>query len=148
MSSFIVRPETINRIVSYLSLAQSSGRIEHSGVQYVLKEHGIHVEAYRDKEALVKALLALNMQAVNERYGDTSLSTMPGKIGMKENDYRFQYEDGGPIRVYKSLRCLVYQCSEGNVPETPLFKFLEDLSNSLASSIVHSLPEFEKGEWD
>lgn len=142
-----MKPETINRIVSYLSLAQKSGRIEHSGIQYVLREHGIHVEKYLDKDALVKSLFALNMQAVHERYGDTSLSTMPGKVGMKTSDYTFHYEDGSPIRVYRSLRCLVYQCSEGNVPETPLFKFLEDLSNSLASSIVHGLPEFEKGEW-
>ncbi len=149
MSSFIVKPETINRIVSYLAYAQGNGGIQYSGIQYVLRERGIHVEAYQDKQALVQALLALNMQAVHERYGDKSLATMPGKIGMKTSDYSFQYEDGGPIRVYKSLGCLIYQCSEGTVPESPLYKFLGEIKSTLAESIVHSLPEYETIEgWD
>ena len=148
MSSFIVRPETINRIVTFLGLASGSGRIENSGIQHVLKQHGIQAEAYRDKEALVKSLLALNIQAVHERYGDTSLDTMPGKNGMKTSDYTFKIEPGSRVRVLKSLSCLTYQCAEGHVPETPLYKFLEDLENAIAMSIVHAMPEYINGGWD
>ena len=73
---------------------------------------------------------------------------MPGKVGRKLSDYTFSYEDGGPIRVFKSLGCLTYQCCEGNVPETELYRFLEDLENTIAREIVHSMPEFDKAEWD
>ena len=51
MSSFIVKPETINRIVSYLSYAQGSGQIQHSSVQCLLRKYGITVEEWIDKQA-------------------------------------------------------------------------------------------------
>jgi hypothetical protein len=148
MSSFIVRPETINRIVSYLSYAQGNGQIQYSNVQCLLRKYGITVEKWIDKQALVKKLIDLNIEAVHQRYGDMSIETMPGKVGQKLSDYVFQYEDGGPIRVYKSLQCLTYQCAEGNVPETELYRFLEDLENTIAREIVHAMPEYDKAEWD
>ena len=51
------------------------------------------------------------------------------------------------IRIYKAMNCLSYQCSEGNVPESPLFKQLEAAIGAVACRVVDLLPEYEKAAW-
>lgn len=51
------------------------------------------------------------------------------------------------IDCYKAISCLLYQCSEGNVPETSLFGELAKLRNDLAGIIVCGLPEYEAAPW-
>ncbi len=51
------------------------------------------------------------------------------------------------VHVYMSLRCWMYQCSEGSVPETRLFKLMSAVSDSMAHSIVDRLPEVQRAPW-
>lgn len=51
------------------------------------------------------------------------------------------------MQALKSLRCWLYQCSEGNVPEQPLFKALERYAGDLAFHIVAELPGWNAAEW-
>jgi len=147
MSSFLVKPETIQRIVSLLYLAHNNGQIWASSFQSLMARHLISVSESKDRDALCKRLFELNVQAVHERYGDKDYTTMPGPKGVKPEQYRFKILDANRVQVFMSVQCLIYQCSEGNVPKTKLFKFLEALENMLARSIVQQLPEYQKGEW-
>jgi hypothetical protein len=57
----------------------------------------------------------------------------------------FEYADN--YQVYKSLCCLIYQCSEGKVPEEPLFKTLVDIKRIMAGCLISRLPEYNKAFW-
>ena len=86
-----------------------------------------------------QALLNLNHQALCERYadvkGDAPIFRATGQVG------------DGDVGTYTALECLIYQCSEGSVPETQTFKDLETILARLAARIVRALPAYEKAPW-
>jgi hypothetical protein len=49
--------------------------------------------------------------------------------------------------ILKAVSCLRYQCFEGDVPETPLFKALDGLANALAYEVARKTEEYAKAEW-
>jgi len=89
------------------------------------------------------ALYALNNQAVTDRYGEEHYFA-PAR---DDSSYRYQDVPGYPVQRLKSLRCLIYQCGEGKVPETPLFHEMEKRAGELAMEIVQKLPEWDAAEW-
>jgi len=48
----------------------------------------------------------------------------------------------------KSLQCLIYQCSEGSVVKTGLYKKLIEVKNDLQDLIISDMPEYKKAVWD
>jgi len=84
-------------------------------------------------------LLAMNQDAVNQRYG--------------EHDAPPPYEPGPcilnltPIQAYTSIECYLYQCSEGDVPERRLYQSLVGYRDALAHCIVQALPQYRNAEW-
>ena len=165
MSSFIVQAEVINRIVTFLDTKASRNTIHQSEYRRLLAkyliipntEESIYQYNYTDemsidKQKLVNALYALNIQAVHQRYGDESPATMPGHVPTNKQlaigQIPYRHVEYSIVQVYKSVQCLAYQCSEGNVPNQPLFKFLEELENTIAKHIVSELSEYEKAKWD
>lgn len=139
MSSFIVEKKTINRIVTFLDWHGSEYRNDILGSQLnrVLKEHNIILKKEKDCEKLANSLLLLNKLAVAERYNETNILTLMKFKDTKSNIYQ----------VLKSLHCLIYQCSEGEVPEQPLFKMLDEIIEIIESNIIHELPEYNKASW-
>jgi hypothetical protein len=81
-----------------------------------------------DADALGRALLALNAEAMRQRY--PQILTERLECGRTEHaayidaarayTYRPGHKD--PRQRAKSAACLAYQCTEGDVPETPLGK--------------------------
>jgi hypothetical protein len=51
------------------------------------------------------------------------------------------------VAAYKALRCLIYQCSEGDVTESDTFKELEVVAGEVAHAIVSALPAYETAAW-
>lgn len=95
-----------------------------------------------DYEELGNKLFELNGDAVTQRYPED------------HSDYvqvhRFKWVDQPvkTIQFLKSVQCLIYQCSEGDVPETELYKWLTDLENCLKSFVIEQyIPEYHKAEW-
>ena len=125
MSAFIVSPETMNRAVLAL---------EQSCCPPVLN----------NQENLTKTdigilLYDLNEVAVNERYCDDQQAP--------EYNYR-PPRKSHPVVLYKALQCLVYQCTESDVPRTELYQYLQLVLNSLARDIIQDLPSYREAEWD
>ena len=53
------------------------------------------------------------------------------------------------VEALKALRCVIYQCSEGDIPDTSLlYKRMTDRANALCREIVSDLPEYEQAAWD
>jgi hypothetical protein len=135
MSSFIVSDPTINRVVSYLA------RDKHNAsyaVRRLREELGITSAGSELGKELGVLMSALNIAAVSTRYNEENAV----------NDYRFKQVLCTKIQALKSLRCWIYQCSEGDIPERPLYKIMDEYADSLAWSIINAMPEYDAAEWD
>ena len=128
MSAYIVEKATIDRIVTYLETNEVRREIEdyfrYPTLRGTCAEQG-------------QRLWTLNVRAVDARYEETN----PVEL------YRHESNHCSKTQTLKSLRCFLYQCSEGDIPETPLYKDLSALADRLTMSIVEDLPEYESAQW-
>lgn len=103
-----------------------------------------------------RQLFELNISAVQQRYPDTieNPQNMPGPIptpvpeAFRWDGPRFLDTLAKKCQALKAMRCLRYQCSEGDVPETALYGDLEKYIDLLCLEIVDSLPEYKAATWD
>ena len=130
MSAYIVEQQTINRAITFLSA------MEFSHIKEKLAEIGLD----DSQQALGRAMMDINVDAVNQRYGD---NTNPLVI-----PYRFYPQLVGLVQAYKSLSCWLYQCSEGDVPEKKLYQTMQEYKSALAEQIIFTFPEYDDAEWD
>jgi len=88
------------------------------------------------------ALNTLNSLALKVRYNE---EPAPGYLycGIKLSE-----TSRNKIQCLKSLQCLIYQCSEGEVVKTGLYKKLVEVQNDLQDLIIRDLPEYEQAVWD
>lgn len=148
MSAFVVEDKTINRIVDWLWLDWTGSR---KATVHALNGYNFDIDG--DAERLANDMFNLNVDAVNQRYGPNEAE--------KFRPLDFQYNDGGPAatfrwgdsaianacRALKALHCWQYQCSEGNIPDTPLFKMFDEIQSTIANWIVGTMPEYEQADW-
>ena len=150
MSAFVVEHKAINRIVSKLKMQVQRGGLWEE--QYVLAPILQAAEVARDGEDtwqnLGMALLAANVDAVQQRYPDDLPDNLPGTIGETLLNYRYRYEMTSRVQALKSLSCLHYQMAEGDVPERAIYKVLQDLKGQWAMQIVQDLPEYESAVYN
>jgi len=136
MSAFVVEDKTINTVVSYLAEDQSFR-------QWLQYWYDINLNDETEREKMGKKLFAMNCEAINQRYGPNQAQ------GFRTLDYKWRYELPPPaIHTVKNLQCLLYQCNEGDVPETwPVYKMMKEIEHGLLSNIVCHLPAYEKARW-
>jgi hypothetical protein len=149
MSAFIVEPSTIN---VFLTWAQRSKDCQ----RYMLRElhaMGYSVEDDEKCDELGRAMFELNVRAVEERYTKLTpaerLELWPYKYktthagpGVPLIDCVTDWAPGAHAAI-RALDCWHYQCSEGTVPELPLYKAFEDLPGRIAHHIVARSREYE-----
>jgi hypothetical protein len=142
MSAYVVKPETINRFLSFLQDEAIRGSSRVADFQKKLAELEWNLT---DPADLGSALFNLNCRAVSGRYpDDRTRADQPGYPG----EYRFEYVLTGQFQALKSLRCWLYQCAEGDIPEkSKLFKAFRDFSKSWALKLLEEVPEYQKAEW-
>ena len=121
MSSYIVDDSTINRITSYLNRWAHSDKM-HRGA-YALQELGYCLDDSNELERLGADMFRLNVAATSQRYHGESIETLPGTVGHYE--YTHHWENCDAATVLEELSRFIYQCAEGNVPESPLYQALD-----------------------
>ena len=119
MSAFIVEKETIDAIVgATISLLPAS--------------------LNKGANSYGRSLWAMNRRAVNQRYGELG----------KPLAYRYtSVPPQSKVQNYKTLRGFLYQCCEGGVPESKLYRVLESIAAGMAEDIVQSSGEYDRAEW-
>lgn len=158
MSAFIMQLEGFNDLFNELAVrAESSNRtcdVHYSITRDVLKFLGIDSyagasEALVNSKALdrVIALFRANVEAVNYRYSHLPevIENQPEVPLLTRNSY---WPKWSPVQLLKHLQCLSYQMSEGEIPETQIYKDLDRLISAIALSIVNHTPEYDKAKWD
>ena len=137
MSAFMVEDKSINKIVSWLA----EDRDIQSWLEYFHPE--IQLNGKESSAKLGQALFDMNVDSINQRYGDNQAQEF------RPLDYAWRSEIPDPdIRTYKTLSCLLYQCCEGNVDETPLYKSMQAISDHLAHRIVGNLKAYDDAPWE
>ena len=137
MSAFMVSTKTIGRILAYI---ESDKGFSESWAERLLLEAGFPLHgSYQEQR---ECLRDLNRLGVVARYGPHD--DLPGTT---ETGYfapvlstRHQY--------LKSLDCFIYQCSEGDVPQNPLYQAIDKLGDALAHAIATECEEYSTAEWD
>lgn len=146
MSAFLCEKETFDTIASAVYFLREGRDHLHS------TRHAIQRE-YRDvftadelssdaawEAILVYKLHGLNNMALNARYRNAP-----------QWDYGYEFTmtipSANPIKLYKAIGCLLYQCSEGDVPETRLYKFLDHMHDALAHDIARDTEAYREAGW-
>ncbi len=87
-----------------------------------------------------KMLYDTNCYAINQRYGD-DLNNLP----------EFQYKEPkrvNKIQCLKSVQCWLYQCAEGDIDTTQIYKLMERIERILLNSIITELEEYKTARWE
>ena len=82
----------------------------------------------------------MNRRALSARYGCGDHLRRPEFVSEK-------WADATPVEQFKAITCLLYQCSEGDVPNSPIYGELNRAAGELAQRIVQDLPEYDKASW-
>lgn len=139
MSAFIVGDETINRILAWLR-STTRGRYENLwytetiAVAAGLQDLDCNSTEYYEK--LGASMAMLNADAVDQRYDETN-----------EPAFSYRLMCVNEIQALKSMRCWLYQCSEGDVPDRALYKAFQEVSLHLALHIVERMDAYDKAAW-
>lgn len=140
MSAFIVEHDCINRIVSFMLERLGDTDCQYLGLEDSNPLEGGFERPPKKAEDLGKKMHALNVEAVNCRYGEDA-DKLPEPYKIFRN---LPATDG---QVFKSLSCFLYQCSGGDVDKKPLFKKLNKFRDSLAYCIATNTKEYDEATW-
>ena len=137
MSAFIVNDKTLNRILTFLGNWDFEGNSE---LKRVFGELAINVEDDETGKQILNSigiiLKDLNCEAVSQRYRE----------GKYKNNYFYTPEKCDIKQAYMHLCCLTYQCCEGNIPNTKIYKLLERMEKHLEHAICWK--ECKGLEWE
>ena len=143
MSAFVVDTTCMDRVVRGFALMQprmfNQDSLTASGRQF----------------------FKLNIEAVQQRYGGLHRADPIDDIeGGRATDYEYTEPPEVPgcppdIDSLKAMHCLIYQCSEGDVPEQRLYQLLVEISQKLEARIraehgtddIHDMPAYQRAEW-
>lgn len=143
MSCFIVTHRNIDYVLSMLDTMymRNEPYYARSDINRILKREDSCCISNNELTKLGKDFIALNEEAYHQRYGDDI---------DKNNIDSYVYKHISDTNIYqalKSLKCLIYQCSEGDVLDMKLYKTMKELSNFLKDVIVYESEEYEQAEW-
>lgn len=136
MSAFMVSTDCMNRVITGL----------WQNVDFRDNYHKLFekLKSREDFFDLSKRLYLLNQAALMQRYDDKPDSSY---VQIPKFEWKLAAMVS-PISCLKAIHCLSYQCAEGNVPEEPLYKWLENVGHALADQIVSKTKEYDEAGWD
>lgn len=130
MSAFLVSEKTLYNCMKAITKAKYSALYKDID--------GSH----KKFKVIFMALNSLNSLALKVRYNEEPAP------GYKFCEVKYSNASSNPIQLLKSLNCLIYQCSEGAVVETGLYKKLLEVKADLSADIISDLPEYDQAVWD
>lgn len=136
MSAFIVSTETMHRVVAAIDKAH---RGDHRWLDFPIRDS-------RDLDLIGRAIFGLNRAAVAQRYPGPE--PLPGSVADEDN---YRYRPIGcisDVHAHRALSCLLYQCTEGTVPETAMYRDLVKIKNRAADRIAGRMADDMKLPWD
>ena len=138
MSAFIVNSNVMNKVVTAILLNRDTFDGESTCRVALLADPTDTQKEIGTK--IGRNLFLLNRRALRARYGCGEHLRVPEFIFEK-------WADASPVSQFKAISCLIYQCNEGEVPNSSLFGELNRIAAELAQAIVQELPEYNQASW-
>jgi hypothetical protein len=132
MSAYVVDPKTINAILTHVFYTRDSWLRDFVG-----KNYGVDPTTEDGAGRIGQSMHQLNCSAVEQRYNHPVTDEYSG----------FGLELRSPVAAYKALSCWLYQCYEGDVPESAEFKQWKEVKATIANEIISKTPEYEASPW-
>lgn len=113
-------------------------------LRHVVKGMKDECHSCEDLTAIGRRLLAMNNDAVRDRYRDAD------QTGMTRDPESYEYLPIFPPIMYilKAMDCYLYQCAEGNIPERDLYRDVKKRRDAIRAEIIRNLPEYDAVPWD
>lgn len=139
MSAFMVSDLTYDSVALTLGKWSTNSDMMHMMDMFTSDENRNPLDIV---DVFVTKLKICNVEALQQRYPDhpdmwkepTPVMAVDGRMLEK-------------VELFKQLTCISYQLSEGDVPESHVYKQLDKLSELLAYHIVVTLPEYDEAYW-
>jgi len=116
MSSFQVSNQSISRIAEFIVSEIGTGCAKCTAMD----------------------LYQMNLDAIRSRYGksehECEFEFIPGSLDDGSNDSDLAYQS--EAQLHQNIRCYLYQCMEGDVPESKFFLFVEKLGRDLREKTI------------
>lgn len=145
MSAYVVDDKTINRIVSWFNVVGMAGGVHK--YYYCVKpllDLGYKLDTELGCKRLAEEMFTLNCDSVEQRYGEGEAKEF------RPLDFQYMFTGSG-VNMYQlvaSLRCFLYQCCEGNIPQSNLlYNVLEKISKDICYYIVTNSDRYQKMKW-
>lgn len=137
MSSFMISTDCMNNIINGLFWNNEFKDLH----KYLFKDQQLHES--NDFLKLSEKLFLLNQKAVFSRYNDK-----PNSDYAQIPKFKWKDKSVSDMQFLKSMECLRYQCYEGNIPKTKLFKWLDRVIAAFQNHVIYKIPEYTKAKWD
>ena len=138
MSAFMVNTKVMAKVVTAILLNLDMFDGESTSRTALLASP---TDAQKEAGTTIgKKLFLLNRRALRARYGRGDHLRCPEFVFGK-------WADATPVEQFKAIVCLLYQCCEGKVPNSPLYDELNRAAGELAQRIVQDLPEYDQASW-
>lgn len=131
MSSYIVSQECMNRIINGLYW---SHRFKEMNTFWYDKHN---LEDSNDYQLFGNKLFRMNANAVSQCYDRK----------VRAPKYKWTDDTINIFQFLKSVQCFIYQCSEGDVMDSDLYKDMIMLEKKLLNYIIMDVPEYKEAEW-
>ncbi len=96
-------------------------------------------------EAIIISMYELNVEAVNVRYNEKYDATL------SPHELRAMCRAHPSVSIYqflKSVECLHYQISEGDIPNTSeVYRLIENLISAICKDIAHESELYKEAKW-
>lgn len=133
MSAYVVSFGTMDRAIWAIYMARGEFA-------------GMPLESSGERTTVGRLLYKTNVDAVCQRYPQDDPK---GYDWTQEYEFGTQYPELPSAEAsYKGLRCLSYQCCEGDVPDGAIYKELEAIEEALEQTIGSRSAEYENAPWD
>ena len=148
MSAFVVDDAVVNRIAAFVHYCsgyrQAPWMYVKADAAALLSMTHNAADPEHDDKYLAMALFATNCDAVGVRYGEARLPEF------RINSLTFKAitpAANNPVAVVKDMDCLLYQCSEGDIPERPLYKAMAKFRDHVCRVLIAEMPEYDAAPW-
>ena len=109
------------------------------------------IELKRMNLKALEARYPSNWQELTEHQGikQIDIQTADGEIipGFEVFDDHHPYGETLPQKL-KHVQCFLYQCNEGDISKTPLFKAVERLEAEMKNVIINELASYQEASWE
>lgn len=148
MSAFYVGTESLSMLTDIISRYLVGG---FNSFGFDFPREIVTLFEGESDERIFSGLAGTNLDALEQRYSKETAAEMFDGKGYEEGHDIWQAREDGiqpwHYQLFKSLNCYIYQCSEGNVPDSPIYKAMDELATRVGLFIARKQSEYEEAEW-